>query len=182
MKLLLFITLNQHLLSQRHIPGMNFLSSRGVTSGEVETIIVMFQEQRFKMRQCVLFTKQAPDAVFELGITGVELNCLQSGKLFNQGFVDNEVLVAVLPWGLVLMVADALPKELGHPEVRIAKYGGYAYNRGNHLSIERTAAVANQQVGFLAVNQFIGRSGVSTSALPSNDSRNAKAGTHWPLA
>ena len=113
MKLLLFNTLNQHLLSQRHIPGMNFLSSWGVTSGEVETIIVMFQKQRFKMRQCVLFTKQAPYAVFELGITGVELNCLQSGKLFNQGFVDNKVLVAVLPWGLVLMVSDALPKECG---------------------------------------------------------------------
>ena len=75
---------------------------------------VMFQEERFKMCQRVLFAKHPPDAVFVAGIAVVELYSLQLGKLLNQSLIDGEVLLAVLSWRFVLMFTYALFQELRH--------------------------------------------------------------------
>ena len=77
---------------------MDFFRSWSMSPLEVKTMIVMFQEHRFKMRQRILFAKQAPDAVSAIRIAIVELNGLQFSKFFNQSFVDDEMLVAVLSW------------------------------------------------------------------------------------
>ena len=72
------------------------------------------------MRQRVLFSEQTPDAVSEVGTIVVKLNGFHLGKLFNQGFVDDKLLVAILSRRLVLMLADALLQKLRHPEMGIA--------------------------------------------------------------
>jgi hypothetical protein len=56
----------------------------------------MFQKQRLKVGQCVVFAKQAPDTVFVVGIAAVELYGFQLGKLLNKSFIDDELLDAIL--------------------------------------------------------------------------------------
>ena len=91
------------------------------TAWEVERVLVMFQEKRFKVRQRVLFAEQTPDTLLKVGIAGVKLDGLHFGELLNQGFINNEVLVAVLSWRLVLMLTNALSEKLRHPEMWIAQ-------------------------------------------------------------
>ena len=67
-----------------------------MTTGEMERLVVVFQEYWFKVCQRIIFSEQSPDSVFEVGITVVELNSLHFGKLFNQGFINDKVLFAVL--------------------------------------------------------------------------------------
>ena len=62
-----------------------------MAAGEMIRMAVVFQEQRFEMCQCILFTKQAPDAVLAIGMAGVKLNGFQFRELLYQGFVDDEV-------------------------------------------------------------------------------------------
>ena len=143
----------EELFGQRHIPSTDFLCRRRMTAGEVERAIVVLQKERLKMRQRVLFAEQAPDTVLEVGMAIVKLDSLHFVKLLNQGFIDDEVLVAVLSWRLVLMLADALLQELRHSEVRIAQQGRNARDRSHHLSIERPTAVAYQEVWFLSLYQ-----------------------------
>ena len=66
-------------------------------------------------------------------------------------FIDGEVLYAVGPWRLVLMVADTLTEEVGHLEVWIAEKGRDADNRRDHLCIERTTTVADKYIRLLSV-------------------------------
>ena len=108
-----------------------------MAAGEVKRSVVELQEERLKVSQRVLFAEQAPDTFSEVGITIVKLDDLHFGKLRNQGFIDDEVLLAVLSRRLVLMFADALPQELRHPEVRIAQQSRNARDGSHHLSIER---------------------------------------------
>ena len=51
------------------------------------------------------------------------------------------------------MFADSSPQELRHFEVRIAEQGRDAEGRGEHLSQEGTAAVAEQQIGLFGVEE-----------------------------
>jgi hypothetical protein len=51
------------------------------------------------------------------------------------------------------MIPYPLFQELCHLEMRIAKQSWDAHDGRQHLSIERTAAVANQKVWLLTVNQ-----------------------------
>ena len=125
-----------------------------MTTGEVERAVVVLQEERFKVRQCVLFAEQAPDVVLEVGAAVVKLDGLHFGELLNQGFINDEILVAVLSRRLVLMLADALFQELCHSEMRIAQQGRNARDGSHHLSIESSAAVANQEVRMFTVYQF----------------------------
>ena len=91
-----------------------------------------------------MLTKQSPNAVFIVWIAVIELCGFQLGKLIYQGFVNNKVLIPVLARRLVLMLANALFKELRHPEMRVAKQCRYAYNGCQHLRIERATTIANQ--------------------------------------
>ena len=52
------------------------------------------------------------------------------------------------------MLADALLQKLRHPEVRIAQQGRNTCDGSHHLSIERPAAVANQEVRLFMVYQL----------------------------
>ena len=67
-----------------------------MTTGEVERAIVVLQEDRFKVRQCVLFSEQAPDTLLEVWMAIVKLDNLHFSKLINQGFINDKDLVAVL--------------------------------------------------------------------------------------
>ena len=90
------------------------------------------------------------------------------------------------------MLADALLQKLRHHEIWIAQQGRDAYHRSQHLGKERSATVAYKQVGLLFVynrtysfNAFLGckgKSGVSTTAVPSNASFNAFAIGQLPVA
>ena len=125
-----------------------------MTAWKVERAAVVLQEERLKVRQRVLLAKQTPDAVFEVGIAIVKLDGLHFGKLINQGFVNDEILLAVLSWRLVLMLAYALLQEFRHPEMRIAQQGRNAHDGSHHLSIERPTAVTNQEVRLLSLYQL----------------------------
>jgi hypothetical protein len=52
------------------------------------------------------------------------------------------------------MLADALLQELCHPKVRIAKKRRNAHGGSHYLSIERPAAVANQEVRLVCLYQL----------------------------
>ena len=77
-----------------------------MTAGEVERMVVVLQEERFKVRKRVLFAEQTPDTVFVIRAVIVtlgfaawlvqELDSLHFGELLNQGFINDEILVAVL--------------------------------------------------------------------------------------
>ena len=98
--------------------------------------------------------RTSPRWVLKVRLAVSKLSGLHFGELLNQGFIDDKVLVAVFSWRLVLMFADALLQELRHPEVWIAQQGRNAHDRSYHLSIERSAAVAYQEVWLLTVYQF----------------------------
>ena len=51
------------------------------------------------------------------------------------------------------MLTNTLFQKLCHLEVRITEQSRNAHNRSHHLSIEGTAAIANQEVWLLSVNQ-----------------------------
>ena len=51
------------------------------------------------------------------------------------------------------MRANTLFQELCHLEVRIAKQSRNTHDGSHHLSIERPATIANQEVRLLTVNQ-----------------------------
>ena len=83
------------------------------------------------------------------------------------------------------MLADSLLQKLRHHEIRIAEQGRNAHHWSQHLGEERAAAVAQKQVGLFPVDDGANllqcllwvqrRSGVSTTAVPSNASFNALA-------
>ena len=146
--------IHQHLLGQRHIPGVNLFSCWCVTSGEVERLVVVLQEERFEVCQCVLLAEQAPYSVFVVRIAVVELYGFYFGKLLNQSLIDGEILLSVLSWRFVLMLTNALLQELRHLEVRIPQQGRDTHDGCQHLGIERTTAVAHQKVWLLTVNKF----------------------------
>ena len=124
-----------------------------MVAGEMEASFVMFQEERFEVRQRVPLAEEPPYAVPAERAAGVELHGLHLGKFLYQGRVDREVLPAVLAGRLVPMLANTPSQELRHPEMRIAEQGGDTFARGQYLRIERPAAVAHQQMGPLLVYQ-----------------------------
>ena len=71
---------------------------------EVERMGIVLQEERLKVSQGVLFTKQAPDAVLKVWMAVVELYGLHLGELGNQGFIDDEMLLAIFTGRLVLVL------------------------------------------------------------------------------
>ena len=152
--MLICIGIIQHLFGQWHVPVTDFICCGGMAAGDVERTVVVLQEEWLKVSQRVLFAEQAPDAVLKVRSAVSKLSGLHFGELLNQGFIDDKVLVAVFSWRLVLMFADALLQELRHPEVWIAQQGRNAHDRSYHLSIERSAAVAYQEVWLLTVYQF----------------------------
>ncbi len=105
------------------------------------------------MCQCVFFSEQSPNSVFEVGIAVVELNSLQFCKLFNQGLINDKVLLAILSRGLVLMLTNTLFQKLCHLEVRITEQSRNTHNRSHHLSIKGTTTITNQKVWLLTVNE-----------------------------
>lgn len=107
------------------------------------------------MGQCVAFTKQAPDTVLVVRIAAVELYALQLCKLLNQGFINDELLDAVLTGKFVLVLANAFFQEFRHLKVGISKQGRNAYCGSNHLCIERSTAVTKQKVWLLTINLFL---------------------------
>ena len=137
----------QHLLRQRHIPCPHLFCCRSVTAGEMVRPAVMLQEERFKVRQRVLFTKQSPDAVFTVWTASVKLYLLQFCKLPYQCFVNDKMLLAIHARRLILMLADALTQKLRHLEIWIAEQGRKSHGGSNHLRIECSATVAYQHVG-----------------------------------
>ena len=106
------------------------------------------------MCQRVLFTEQSPNSVFEVGIAVAELNSLHFCKLFNQGLINDKVLIAVPSRRFVLMFTNTLFQKLRHLEVRITEQSRNTHDGSHHLSIEGTAAIANQDVRLFTVNQF----------------------------
>ena len=73
---------------------------------EMERMVIMFQEERFKMCQGILFAKQAPDMVFTVTkVTVIKLNALQFGKLLNQSIINNKLLIPIPSGRLELMLS-----------------------------------------------------------------------------
>src|SRR5574344_117787 len=133
--------LHDHLLCQRGIPSLDFLLCGRVSAREVITVVIVLQEQRFKMSQCVLFTKESPHPILVIRITTVKLCGFEFPKLIDECFVDDNFLVTVHAWSLVLMFANASAQEVRHLEMRIAKEGGDAHNRRKHQDKKSTATV-----------------------------------------
>ena len=73
------------------------------------------------MSQCVLFTKESPHPILVIRITTVKLCGFEFPKLIDECFVDDNFLVTVHAWSLVLMFANASAQEVRHLEMRIAK-------------------------------------------------------------
>ena len=95
---------------------------------EVERMVIMFQEERLKMSQRILFTKQSPNAVLIVGIIMVKLDALQFGKLINQSFVNNKLLIPIPSGRLELVLPDPRLQELGHFEMRITEERRFTRN------------------------------------------------------
>ena len=73
---------------------------------EMERMVIMFQEERFKMCQGILFTKQTPDMVFTVTkVTAIKLDALQFGKLLNQSIINNKLLIPIPSGRLELMLS-----------------------------------------------------------------------------
>ncbi len=81
----------------------------------------------------------------------VKLHCFQLRKLLSQRLVNHQSLITVSSRRLVFMLADALLQKLRHHEIRIAQQGRDANCRSQHLGKERSATVAQKQVGLLFV-------------------------------
>ena len=122
-----------------------------MTAREVENVVVMLQEERGEVSQGVLLTKKSPHTILIIGVAMVKLYGFQLRKLLNQRLVYNQSLIAVPSRRLVFMLADALLKKLRHHEIRIAQQGRGANCRSQHLGKERSATVAQKQVGLLFV-------------------------------
>ena len=124
------------MFGQGNIPVTDFIGGRRVITGKVERPVIMLQKERLKVGQCVAFAKQAPDTVLVFGIAVAELYGLQLGKFLYQGFIDDELLDAILTERFVLVLAKALFQEFRHLKVRVSKQGWNAYRWSNHLGIE----------------------------------------------
>ena len=122
----------------------DFFCRWGVISWEVVRMDIVLQEEWFKVCQRILFAKQAPDTVLGTWIAVIELSCFHLCKLFYQCLVDGKMLLAVFPWGFVLVFPDALLQERCHLEMRITKQGRNANDRSYYLSIECSTTIANQ--------------------------------------
>ena len=73
---------------------------------EVERMVIMFQEERLKMSQRILFAKQSPDMVFAVTkVTAIKLDALQFGKLLNQSIINNKLLIPIPSGRLELMLS-----------------------------------------------------------------------------
>ena len=81
--------------------------------------VVVFQKQRFKPRQCVLFTEDSPYLIFIIGVATVKLVNLHFGKFGNQRLVNDKLLLAILPLRLVFVPSNPRTQELRHAEMRM---------------------------------------------------------------
>ena len=88
------------------------------------------------MSQCVLLSKQSPNAVVVIRIAIVELYGFQLCEFLYQDFIDDEFLVTILAWLLVLMFTNTLLKKLRHPKMRISQQCRNTDNGCDHLCIE----------------------------------------------
>ncbi len=146
--------MNQQLLDQRHIVLLHLIGCGGMGTWEVERGGVMLQEQGLEMGEGVVIAKDAPDTVAGVRGAEVKLMGLDLGKLADESLVDDEVLMAVHAWGLILMGTNAGLQKLGHHEIGIAQEGWQTKGGSHHLGIERATAVAHQHVRLLARYQL----------------------------
>ena len=140
--------------NQRHIVLLHLIGCGGMGTREVEGSGVMLQEEGLEMGEGVVVAKDAPDTVAGVRGTEVKLMGLDLGKLADELLVDDEILMAVHAWGLVLMGTNAGLQKLGHHEIGIAQEGRQSKGRSHHLGIERATAVAHQHVRLLARYQL----------------------------
>lgn len=125
---------------------------------EVERMVIMFQEERLKMSQRILFTKQSPDMVFAVTkVTAIKLNVLQFGKFINQSFVNDKLLIPIPSGGLELVLPYPRLQEVSHFEMRITEQRRFTRNRSYHLRIKRTATVTDKHSWMLLVTYFLNK-------------------------
>jgi hypothetical protein len=67
-----------------------------MSSGKMMRHVVVLQEGRLVLRQRILLTKQAPYLILIVRRSIIELHLLQTGKLFDERIIDDEVLLAIL--------------------------------------------------------------------------------------
>ena len=106
----------------------------------------MLQKLRLEAGQRVLLAEQTPHAVTPVRIAAVKLHGFRLPELLYQRLINGEALIAVAAGRFVFMLAEALAEELRHPEMRIAQQGRNAEHGRQHLSVERAATVANEQI------------------------------------
>ena len=85
----------KHLLNERNVPSLDFISRGRMGTREVIGIVVMLQEGRLEVSECVLFTEEPPHLILIIRIGAVELMGFQFGKFSNQRLVDGEMLMAI---------------------------------------------------------------------------------------
>ena len=124
----------------------------------MECGVIMFKEHRLEMGYRIIIAKDSPDAASAFRSTVVKLMCLHLCKLSYQLFVDDEVLLAIHAWRLILVCANPRLQEFCHPEMWIAQQSRQ-FNKGSqYLCIERPTAVAHQHIWLLAVYQLTDKS------------------------
>lgn len=142
----------EHLLHQRCVPSLDFLFGGCMSSRKVVGLVVVLQKQWLEVSQGVSLAEEPPNTFLMAGATAVKLVGFKCCKLLDEWLVDDQSLVAVHPWILVRMLANALLQEIRHLEMWIAEQGRNANNGGEHLGKEGSTAVAKEQVGLLLVN------------------------------
>ena len=78
-----------------------------MAAGKAKCSVVISAEKGLKMRQRVIFAKDAPHAPAEILAAEVELMLLEFGKLIDKGLVDNKALIAIDSRRLILLCANA---------------------------------------------------------------------------
>lgn len=84
---------------------------------EMKRVVVVFQKQRYKPRQCVLFTEDSPYLIFIIRVTAVKLVSLHLCKFGNQRLINDKLLLAIQPLRLVFMPSNPCTQELRHAEI-----------------------------------------------------------------
>ena len=120
-----------------------------MATGKMETVLVVLQEQRFKVCQGVGFTEQTPDGFCRGRCAAVKLHSLNLFKLTDKLVINSKRLMAVGPRRFILMLSDALSEESRHLEMGIAQQRRQSKSRSHLLGIERAAAVADKDIRLL---------------------------------